>query len=148
MLAWMTVGWSEARRDPCALITVQEMSSLDARVTTAVWAGEHEGGRPDEVRVYHSADGEPRVMLFAWYDVSLDPVELVSEGVGDRQADITSVAGERSGATAAFADGQLKLLAAKSSDGLVGLRVRKPVGRGSQDLDIAVGLAEKALSRL
>ena len=147
VFAYMCVGCSEARRDPCALITVQEMSSLDPRVTTPVWAGEHEGRRRDEVCVYHSIDGEPRVMLFAWYDVSLDPVELVSDGVNDRQADITSIQGDLAAATAAFSDGELRLLAAKSSNGLVGLRVRKPVGPGSQDLDIAVGLVEKALSR-
>ena len=49
-------------------------------------------------------------------------------------------------AVAAFPDSELKLLAVKSTDGVVGLRVKKPVTRDSLELLESVQLAETALS--
>lgn len=142
----LIAGCSETRRDPCTLISPIEMKSLDADVTSAAWAGRDEEKRSDEVCMYYAADGDPRVMLFAWYDTGLDAGELVKRGVADNQAEISDVPGKD--AAVAFADGELKLLTAKSEAGVVGLRVRKPVTRDSEEMGKAMEIAQKALSRL
>lgn len=141
------VGCSGARRDPCELLTADEVKSVDETVTYSLWAGRGGEKKDDEVCMFYTEDGEPRVMLFAWYDKDKDPQELTKKGARDSGAMVIDVPGVGTKAAALFADDELKLLAVKSSPGVVGLRVRMPVSKDSVEFDVIAQLAEKALSR-
>ena len=56
---------SSAKADPCDLLRVSETQALDATIAKATWAPAKKGAR-DELCVYESASGEPRVMVFVW----------------------------------------------------------------------------------
>jgi hypothetical protein len=130
-------GCSESRRDPCELLTALEVKSVDSSVSYSLWAGRDGEKKEDEVCMYYTSEGEPKVMLFVWYDK--DKVEENSV--------VVDLPGVGSKAVAAFSESELKLLVVKSTDGVVGLRVRKPVARDSLELLEIVQLAETALSR-
>ena len=138
---------SDARKDPCQLLTVADVKSVDNTVADSIWAGRDGEMKDDEVCMFHTGDGEPRVMLFVWYDSESDPWELASKGVAGTGATIVDLSGIGTEAAAAFSDDELKLLAVKSSRGLVGLRVRKTASRDSADFNEIVQLAEEALAR-
>ena len=138
---------SEARRDPCQLLSVEDVRSVDSTVTSSFWAGRDGERKEDEVCMFQTDDGDPRVMLFVWYDSESDPWELASKGVAGTGATIVDLSGIGTEAAAAFSDDELKLLAVKSSRGLVGLRVRKTASRDSADFNEIVQLAEEALAR-
>ena len=138
---------SEARRDPCQLLTVEDVRSVDHSVAVSVWAGRDGERKEDEVCMFHTEEGDPRVMLFVWYDREADPEQLVKEGTSETDTAVVDVPGAGLKAAAAFSDDELKLLAVKSPGGVVGLRVRKPVRSGSAAFDEVLKLAEKASLR-
>jgi hypothetical protein len=140
-------GCSDARVDPCRLLTVEDVRSVDDSVAVSLWAGRGGERKDNEVCMFYTDAGDPRVMLFVWYDSEKDPKALVAKGQADAGATVVDVAGAGSNAAAAFRNDELKLLAVKSSQGVVGLRIRKPVSRDGADFDEAVRLAETALSR-
>ena len=136
---------SEARKDPCQLLSVSDIQSLDDTVTLAAWAGRGAERQENEVCMYYADDGNPRFMLFVWYDEEKDPRILVEKGASDNNSEIIDVPGVGSEAAAAFADDELKLLAVKSARGVVGIRARKPIRTGSAGFENVKRLAEKAL---
>ena len=138
---------TDARKDPCQLLTVADVKSVDNTVADSIWAGRDGERKDDEVCMFHTGDGEPRVMLFVWYDKETDPGMLVSEGAAVSGAEMVELPGIGLKAAATFSDDELKLLAVKSSRGVVGIRVRKSVGKDSADFNEIVQLTEKALSR-
>ena len=138
---------TEARKDPCQLLGVEEVRSVDNTVSDSIWAGRDGERKDDEVCMYHTDAGEPRLMLFVWYDKNADPEMLVSEGSLAADARPVELSGIGSKAFAVYSDGELKLLAVKSERGVVGIRVRKPVSEDSDDFREIAQLAEKALSR-
>jgi len=138
---------SEGRKDPCRLLSVEDVQTVDETVAVAIWAGRDGDRKDDEVCVFHNADGDARLMLFVWYDRESDPEALVTEGVGAQQSNIAELPGFGSSAVASFKDNELKLLAVKSSLGVVGIRVRKPVARNSDELNELARLAEMVLSK-
>jgi hypothetical protein len=138
---------SEARRDPCQLLTIADVQSVDNTVSASLWAGRDGARKDDEVCVFSTQDGYPRVMLFVWYDKDNDPKSLVNKGVANSDAMIIELPGIGSEAAGSFVDDELGLLAVKSAQGLVGVRVKKPALRDSADYNEIVHLAEKALSR-
>jgi hypothetical protein len=140
-------GCSEARRDPCQLLTIADVQSVDNTVSASLWAGRDGARKDDEVCVFSTQDGYPRVMLFVWYDKDNDPKSLVNKGVANSDAMIIELPGIGSEAAGSFVDDELGLLAVKSAQGLVGVRVKKPALRDSADYNEIVHLAEKALSR-
>jgi len=147
MAMFYLTACSEARRDPCELLTVEDVKSVDDSVAISIWAGRDGERKEDEVCVFHTKDGDPRVMLFVWYDKEKEPEQLVTNGAIDTDAIIVEVPGVGSKAIATFNGDELKTFAVKSARGVVGLRVRKPVRRDSADFNDISQLAEKALSR-
>lgn len=138
---------TEARKDPCQLLGVEDVRSVDNTVTDSIWAGRDGERKDDEVCMYHTDEGEPRLMLFVWYDKNADPETLVSEDSLAADARRVELSGIGSQAFAVYSDDELKLLAVKSERGVVGIRVRKPVSNDSDDFRAVARLAEKALSR-
>lgn len=138
---------SEARRDPCQLLDVEDVRTVDNSVALSIWAGRDGERKDDEVCVFHTKDGDPRVMLFVWYDKGKEPRELVSDGEVDSNLIIVEVPGVGSNAVATLKDDVLKTLAVKSARGVVGLRVRKSIRKDSAEFNEVTQLAEKALSR-
>lgn len=141
-------GCVDSRRDPCQLLTVQDVQYLDETVTTSLWAGRDGERKDDEVCAFYTNDGDPRAMLFVWYDKEKDPVELAEMAAAEtkgRVAELTNV-GLKS---AAYYDGdELEFLAARSAQGTIGLRTKESVKRDSAEQDQLVLIAEKVLSRL
>lgn len=140
-------GCSDTRRDPCQLLTVEDVKSVDSSVSVSSWAGRGGERKDDEVCMFYTDDGDPRVMLFVWYDQEKDPKKLTKKGAGDTGAMVVDLPGIGSKAAASFTDDELKLLSVKSAQGVVGLRVRKSISKDSADFKQIVKLAEHALSR-
>ncbi len=140
-------GCSESRKDPCRLLSVEDVRAVDDTVAVAIWAGRDGERQDDEVCVFHTADGDPRLMLFVWYDRETELEDLVREAESVLEADLVELPDIGTRAFAAFKDKDLRLLAVKSQMGVVGIRVRKPVRRNSEEFNSLAQLAEKALSK-
>ena len=138
---------SESRKDPCRLLSVAEVQAVDNTVAVAIWAGRDGERKEDEVCVFHTAEGDPRVMLFSWYDPETHPDQMVMEGAELQGGEFVELPGSGSRAVASFKGNELGLLAVQSPLGVVGIRVRKPVDRNSEELMALIQLAETALSR-
>jgi len=138
---------AESRRDPCQLLAVEDVKSVDNTVAISLWAGRDGERKDDEVCMFHTNDGDPRVMLFVWYDKDKTPEELLANGATGTGTVVVDLSETGSNAAATFSNDELKLLAVKSVRGVVGIRVRKPVTKDSPELSKVVQLAEKALSR-
>jgi hypothetical protein len=147
IVLFILTACSEARRDPCQLLSVEDVKSVDDSVAISIWAGRDGERKEDEVCVFHTKDGDPRVMLFVWYDKGKEPNELVTTGETEPNLTVVEVPGVGSNAAATFNDDKLKTFAVKSPRGVVGLRVRKTIRRDSADFSDVAQLAEKALSR-
>lgn len=146
-LSLSLLACSEARRDPCQLLSVQDVTTVDDSVTVSIWAGRDGELKDDEVCMFHTEEGDARLMLFVWYDKEADPWQLVAKGTAETGATASEVPGVGLEAAATFSNDELKLLAVKSNRGVVGIRIRKPVRRGSAAFNEVAQLAEKALSR-
>jgi hypothetical protein len=83
MAVFGLAGCSDMRRDPCQLLTVEDVKSVDNTVAFPIWAGRDGERKDDEVCVFNTADGDPRLMLFVWYDKEKYPEHLVTEGAAD-----------------------------------------------------------------
>lgn len=147
IVALGSAGCSGARKDPCELLTADEVKSVDKTVTYSLWAGRGGERKDDEVCMFYTKGSEPRVMLFVWYDKDIDPEELTKKGARDSAAMVVDLPGAGEKAAALFVAGELKLLTVKTFQGVVGLRVRMPVHADSAEFDEIVQLAESALSR-
>jgi hypothetical protein len=129
------------------LLSALEVKSIDADVEYSMWAGKNESKRENEVCMYYTAEGDPKVMLFVWYDKDEDPELLVESQGREGDLEVAHVPGVESQAVAAFFEQELKLLAVKSPGGVVGFRVRWPVAKDSPEMLEIARLAETALSR-
>jgi hypothetical protein len=143
----MSSGCSEDRRDPCQLLTAEEVKSVDVSVDYSLWAGRGGEKKENEVCMYYAPDGDPRVMLFVWYDKEKDPRVLVNHKETDKDSMVVNLTGIGSQAAAVFSGSELRLLAVRSAEGVVGLRVRKPVTQDSLEFLEITQLTETALSR-
>lgn len=141
------IGCFDSRSDPCQLLTVSDVKSIDKTVAASLWAGRDGERKDDEVCAFYADDGDPRVMLFAWYDKEKDPVELAKMAAAVSNGQVVELPRAGSRAVAYFQGEELKFLAVKSTRGVIGLRAKTYVKRGSAELDQFVLLAEKALSR-
>ena len=70
---------TESRRDPCELLTELEVKAVDPTIENSQWAGKEGGKLEDEVCIYSAANGDPKVMLFVWYDKNKDPGVLFGD---------------------------------------------------------------------
>ena len=139
---------SDSRRDPCQLITVQEVKSLDNTVTASLWAGRDGARKDDEVCAFYTDDGDPRAMLFVWYDKEKEPVVLAEMAAAETNGRVVELSNVGLKAAAYFQGDELEFLAAKSTQGVIGLRTKESVKSDSAEQNQLVLLAEKALSRL
>ena len=142
------LGCSDARRDPCQLLTVQDVETLDNTVSNSLWAGRDGERKDDEVCGFYTSEGEPRAMLFVWYDKENEPMDLATMAAAESNGQVVELSTVGSTAAAYFQGDELEFLAAKSPQGVIGLRTIEPVTRGSAEQDQLFLLAEKALSRL
>ena len=142
------IACSDSRRDPCHLITVQDVQSLDDTVTVSLWAGRDGERKDDEVCAFYTDDGDPRAMLFVWYDKEKEPVVLAEMAAAEMNGRVVDLSNVGLKAVAYFQGDELEFLAAKSTQGVIGLRTKESVRRDSTEQDQLVLLAEKALSRL
>lgn len=138
---------SDARTDPCKLLSVNDVKEIDDTVTVSLWAGRGGDKKENEVCMFYNEGGDPRIMLFSWYDKNKSPREIVENGAkGSGEIVDIDIPGKE--AVATFSEDELRLFAVKSSNGLVGLRVRKPVENDSADFQKLISLSEKALRNL
>ena len=139
---------SDSRRDPCQLMTVQDVKSLDNTVTASLWAGRDGERKDDEVCAFYSDDGDPRAMLFVWYDKDKEPVVLAEMAAAEMNGQVVELSNVGLNAAAYFQGDELEFLAARSAQGVIGLRTKQSVKRDSTEQNQLVLLVEKALSRL
>jgi hypothetical protein len=122
---------------------------LDSSVMSSLWAGRGEPKTNNEVCLFYDVDGDPRMMLFVWYENEASPPELVAEGSEQAGVIVTeldlSTADFR--AAASFADDALALLALQSDKRTIGFRVREPVRRDSAEFEALLQLSQVALAR-
>jgi hypothetical protein len=139
-----------ARENPCDLLPVSEAQSLDSTIVKTQWLPPKKGDR-NELCYYEDANGEPRVMLFVWHQKLSNAHSTVRSGMksaADRIVDVDGV-GDRAVAGFSYAEGEvLKLFAAESKSGMVGIRVRDPMKEGDPKFSNLKTVAAKALARL
>ena len=137
------------KANPCDLLSVSEAQMIDGTIA-ATSRFPPKKGETDELCVYQDAKGEARLMLFVWRDKSADPMKEVKVGMKDARDKIVEVGGigERAAAAFSASDGTLKLLAARTKLGMVGLRVRDPVKEGDDKYNNVKLWTAKALDRL
>ena len=134
----------EARLDPCQFLSVDDVRAVDVSVSTPVWAGRLEPRAEYEVCTFHNASGDARVMLFVWYGNETPPRDLVAEG-SESNDSIRPISETGLEGFASFGNDSLQLLAARSSQRTVGVRVRAPIREGSREFARVVALAEAAV---
>jgi hypothetical protein len=135
------------RTNPCKLLSINEVQALDDTVARTEW---YPPGKRDmnELCTYNDGNNERRIMLFFWKDKSLDPLDKIKSAMQGGDTRVVEIEGVGETAAAGFEGDVLKLFAAKSSRGMVGIRVREPVKDGSDRFNTLKNLAGKALSRL
>lgn len=137
----------DSRKDPCQLLSVQDMKSLDETITASLWAGRDGERKDDEVCAFYADDGDPRAMLFVWYDQEKQPIELAKLAAAATNGHVEELPKIGSYAAAFYQGEELEFLAVKSVQGVVGLRTKNSIKRDSVAFDQLALLAEKALSR-
>lgn len=146
MAAIALTACSEARLDPCDYVSLADASALDSSVALSKWAGEGAEKSDNEVCLFYTAEGDPRLMVFVWYDNNVDTRQLVEAGSQGDSTTVELADGDLRG-SASFGDGGLELLAVQSARRTVGLRWRQPVQRNSPEFDDLVRLARIAAQR-
>jgi hypothetical protein len=141
-------GCSESRMDPCELLSVSDVKEIDDTVSVSLWAGRGGEKKENEVCMFYTDKGDPRVMLFVWYDKNKTPVDLVTNGTKGSSSEIVNLDIPGKEAVASFSEQNLKLLAVKSSNGIIGLRVRKEIEQDAAEFDKLLDLSGKALNNI
>ena len=93
-IALNLLGCSDTRRDPCQLLTVQDVKSLDSTISVSLWAGRDGERKEDEVCAFYTDDGDPRAMLFVWYDQDKEPVELAQEAAAETSGQVIDLSND------------------------------------------------------
>jgi hypothetical protein len=138
-----------ARVNPCNLLTVTEAQSVQGSITEARWFPRKKG-EANELCMYYDGNGEVHLMLFVFDDKSADPLTTIQSGTkggADRFAEVTGV-GEKAAAGFGPPNDILKLFAARSKGGMIGIRVRQPVYEDDENYNGIKMLAITALGRL
>jgi len=140
-----------AKLDPCSLLPVSEAQSLDAAIAKSQWfPANPKKGETDELCAYMDANGDARVMLFAWAKRS-DARSAVRSGMSSASDKVLDVAGvgENAAAGFSFSDGDtLKLFAAESKGRMIGIRPRAPIKENDEKFNRVKALAASALGRM
>jgi hypothetical protein len=98
--------------------------------------------------MYYNANGDPRLMVFVWRDPTIDPVDAIEVGMSDGDSKVVEITGVGERAAAGFGSGQLKLFAARDSNGMIGVRVRDPIRQNDAKFAEVKTLVAKLLGRL
>lgn len=138
------------KANPCDLLSLDEAKAIDAGIAKGL-SFPPQQGETNELCVYQDGAGEPRLMLFVWRGKSSDPVDAVRSGmksVRDRVTELSGIGDKAAAGFSAADDDTLKLLAAASKTGMVGIRVRDPVKENDEKFSTVKILAARALGRL
>lgn len=139
---------SESKIDPCDLLSVGDVRAVDDTVVESRWfPPEKAETKQNDLCLYYDGKRERRFMLFLWSDDPRDPRAVIESGVTVEGIRIIEISGVGEKAVAAFAE-ELKLLAAKSEKGMIGIRVRKAIKEVDKEFETLKGLVNWALSRL
>jgi len=135
------------KSNPCDLLSLGEAQSVDAAIAKTQAFPPQKG---EELCVFADQGGDARLMLFVWRGKSSPPLDAVRAGMkgSDRIVEVGGVGNSAAAGFSATEGEALKLFAAQSSNGMVGLRVRDPVKFGDEKFDGVKALAGKALARL
>jgi hypothetical protein len=148
-LCILVVGCSKTtpKTNPCDLLSLSEAQSMDAAIAKTQSFPPQKG---EELCVFTDQGGDARLMLFVWRGKSSAPIEAVRAGMkgGDRIVEVGGVGNSAAAGFSATEGEALKLFAAQSNNGTVGLRVRDPVKFGDDKFNSVKALAGKALERL
>jgi len=138
-----------AKTNPCDLLTVGDAQSIEGAITEAKWFPRKKG-EANELCMYFDGKGEAHLMLFVFDDRSADPLATIQTGMkggAHRYVEVSGV-GEKAAAGFGSGDDALKLFAARSSAGVIGIRVRQPVKEDDEKYNDVKMLAVTALGRL
>lgn len=138
-----------ARTNPCDLLTVTDAQSIESEIVEARWLPRKEG-EANELCMYFDAKGEAHLMLFVFDDRSADPLATIKSGMkggADRFVEVSGLA-EKAAAGFSSKDDALKLFAARSKAGTIGIRVRQAVKEDDAKYSDVKMLAATALGRL
>ena len=137
-----------AKVNPCGLLTVTDAQSIEGAITEAKWFPRKKG-EANELCMYFDDKGEAHLMLFVFDDKSADPVATIQSGMKGGADRVVEVGGVGNKAAAGFGgDDALKLFAARSGSGVIGIRVRQPVKENDEKFNDVKTLAMTALGRL
>lgn len=138
-----------ARSNPCELVSVSEAQAIDSGIAKSQWFPRKKG-EANELCVFLDANGEGRLMLFLFDDKAADPLAAVKSGMKGADDKVVEVSGVGEKAAAGFdADGgALKLFAARSRSGMIGIRVREPVKETDESFNDVKSMAAAALRRI
>lgn len=138
-----------ARINPCNLLTVSEAQSAERSIAEARWFPRKKG-EANELCMYYDGNGEAHLMLFVFDDKSADPLTTIKSGTKGGAGRFVEVPGVGESAAAGFGppDDTLKLFAARSRVGMIGIRVRRTVREGDEKYNDVKMLAVTALGRL
>lgn len=138
-----------ARTNPCDLLTVSEAQSIAGTITEAKWFPRKKG-EANELCMYFDGNGEAHLMLFVFDDKSADPLATIQAGMKSGADRFVEVSGVGDAAAAGFSskDDALKLFAARSQAGMIGIRVRYPVKEDDEKYNDVKTVAVTALGRL
>lgn len=138
-----------ARKNPCDLLSVSEAQSIESGITQAKWFPRKKG-QANELCMYYDSNGEAHLMLFVFDDKLANPLLAIQTGMRDGADRFVEVIGVGESAAAGFSssDDTLKLFAARSQAGMIGIRVRFPVREDDEKFNDIKRVAAEALGRL
>jgi hypothetical protein len=135
--------------NPCNLLTVTEAQSIQGSIAEAKWFPRKKG-EANELCMYFDGKGEAHLMLFVFDDKAADPLTTIQSGTkggADRFVEVTGV-GEKAAAGFGPPDDSLKLFAARSRAGVIGIRVRQTVNEDDEKFNELKMLTVTALGRM
>jgi len=137
------------RANPCDLLTVSEAQSIEGTILEAK-RFPRKKGEANELCMFFDGNGEAYLMLFVFDDKSADPLTMIQSGTKGGADRFVEVSGVGAAAAAGFSakDDTLKLFAARSQAGMIGIRVRNPVKEDDEKFNDVKTLAITALGRL
>ena len=138
-----------ARTNPCDLLTVSEAQSIESAIVEDKWFPRKKG-EANELCMFFDGNSEAHLMLFVFDDKSADPLTTIQSGMkagADRFVEVSGV-GEAAAAGFSANEDALKLFAARSQAGMIGIRVRNPVKEYDEKFNDVKTLAITALGRL
>lgn len=147
VLPLTVAGCTSSQLDPCTLLGIGEAQLFDGAISSSR-AFPPQGAEKNDLCMYYNVSGDPLLMVFVWSDPTIDPLDAIRAGMSDGETRVVEIAGVGDRAAAGFGSSQLKLLAARTSNGMIGVRVREPIRQTDARFDDVKALVAKLLGRL